>query len=315
METKLYSQEDSASYFSLIRGQLDGSLSYDSLFTLLDNNNWSATAQNLLRPLENTKRNVKEISLDVLFSCNHDLSVMDTMLHAKFLKAQERLRNEIIKDYSPKKNIFDMIALYIAIGAMFMALIACGLAFFMFFKIQKRAQENRYKEMDRYSNVNIDLDATKGIALDVQKLKQSFSNLQYSVNNLAKELEHISSNKVNTSVNTPINTFVVAPSSIPQQETQTGSVNLKSKDGGYLEESDGRFDFRGFNIRGNDASFEFCGRADRAIEHKDAIFGGVCICEGNSRNAQTVKSLKPGKIRLEGNGNWKVIEKAVVKFE
>ena len=169
--------------------------------------------------------------------------------------------------------------------------------------------------MKHSSNVNTDLDATKKIALDVQELKQSFHNLQYRVGDLAKELEKISSKNVNTSVNIPVNTSVVAPSSIQQQETQTGSVNLKSKDGGYLEESDGRFDFRGFNIKGNDASFEFCGKVDRAIENKDAIFGGVCICEGNSRNAQTVRSLRPGKIRLEGNGNWKVIEKAVVKFE
>ena len=313
METKRYSQEDSASYVSVIRGQLGGSLSYDSLFTLLDNNNWSATAQNLLCPLEKAKRNVNvnKITLDTLLSLSFSLSTMPQKLHAKFLEAQARLRNEIIKDYSPKKNIFDMIALYIAIGAMFLALIACGLAFFMFFKMQKSTQENRYKEMNRSSNVNTDIDATKEIALDVQNLQQSFYNLKYSVDKLEKEFTKISSN----SVNSPVNTSVVTPSSIPQQESQAGSVNLKSKDGGYLEESDGRFDFRGFNIRGNDASFEFCGRADRAIENKDAIFGGVCICEGNSRNAQTVKSLKPGKIRLEGNGNWKVIEKAVVKFE
>lgn len=64
----------------------------------------------------------------------------------------------------------------------------------------------------------------------------------------------------------------------------------------------------------NESIFTYCGDFMTACSNRDAIFDGVCQLIGNIRSATKITTIEKGTATLE-NGKWKVIKKAIIKFE
>lgn len=64
----------------------------------------------------------------------------------------------------------------------------------------------------------------------------------------------------------------------------------------------------------NEALFTYCGDFETACSNRDAVFDGVCQLIGNIQLATKIRTIEKGTAALE-NGKWKVIKKAIIKFE
>jgi hypothetical protein len=90
----------------------------------------------------------------------------------------------------------------------------------------------------------------------------------------------------------------------------------KSKNGKILiEELHNSTDalFRVFNIKGNDAKFEYCG----GVINQD-FFTDICSFSNNPSdipNKTRITTSIPGTVIKDSNNNWEVVEKAKIKFE
>lgn len=302
-------QNDSISYVKYIKPRLDKDiLSYDTLRLLLISNGWNGTANNILEPLNSNKNNQSRRIEDLLFlgRVNEE--------NAKILfPKQGELRKEIINKYSLKSNNLDMVSLIIAIVALAMSLIACGLLVFNILKKNKSHKTSSREEVNDISRINTLIER-------VRKNEQQINlliGLDIAVKELVRDVEALKKNN-NKNIDKK-ETFQEKQPAIPTQNAQQQFGNyilLKSISAGYLKENDGASAmFRAYNINGQEAQFEFFGDVDYAIENQDSIFTEeICNCSGPKYNAKKVESIKPGKIQLEGNGKWKVIVKTEVKF-
>ena len=303
-------QNDSISYVNYIKPHLKEVLLYDTLSFLLKTNGWTATANNILDPLNLNKNNQSRGIEDLLF-----LGRISEENAKILLPIQERLKKEITNEYSLKSNKTDMMSLIIAIVALAMSLIACGLLVLNILKKNKNySHNNSYREeINDISRISTFIERTRKIEQQINHL----NGLDIAVKELVRDVEVLKKNN-NKNIN-KIETCQEKQSVIPIQNTQQQSGNyilLKPISDGYLKENDGvSAVFRAFNINSPNAQFEFCGDSAYAIENQDSIFKEeICICSGIKYKAQKVESVKPGKIQLEGNGKWKVIAQAEVKF-
>lgn len=302
-------QNDSISYVKYIKPRLDKEvLSYDTLGLLLTSNGWTATANNILEPLNSNKNNQSRRIEDLLFlgRVNEE--------NAKILfPKQEELRKEIINKYSLKSNNLDMVSLIIAIVALAMSLIACGLLVFNILKKNKSHKTSSREEVNDISRINTLIERARKNEQQINLL----IGLDIAVKELVRDVEALKKN--NNKSTDKKETFQEKQPVIPTQNAQQQFGNyilLKSISAGYLKENDGASAmFRAYNINGQEAQFEFYGDVDYAIENQDSIFTEeICNCSGPKYNAKKVESIKPGKIQLEGNGKWKVVLKTEVKF-
>jgi len=72
--------------------------------------------------------------------------------------------------------------------------------------------------------------------------------------------------------------------------------------------------FRMFNRNRNTANYELATDViKKALANRDAI-KEICKWKGPSSGAIDIKNIKPGKIELQSDGSWKVIEKAEIEF-
>lgn len=302
-------QNDSISYVKYIKPRLDKDvLSYDTLRLLLISNGWNGTANNILEPLNSNKNNQSRRIEDLLFLGR----VNEENVKILFPK-QEELRKEIINKYSLKSNNLDMVSLIIAIVALAMSLIACGLLVFNILKKNKNHKTSSREEVNDISRINTLIERTRKNEQQINLL----IGLDIAVKELVRDVEVL---KKNNNKNTDkIETFQEKQPVIPTQNAQQQFGNyilLKSISAGYLKENEGASAmFRAFNINGQEAQFEFYGDVNYAIVNQDSIFTEeICNCSGPKYNAKKVESIKPGKIQFEGNGKWKVIVKTEVKF-
>lgn len=304
-------QNDSIYYVRYIKPRLEKEvLSYDTLSLLLISNGWKATANNILAPLNLNKNNQTKRIEDLLFLGR----INDDGIKNILLLEQEKLQREIINRYSLKSNKRDMKTLIIAIVALAISLILCGLFVLNLLKKNKsfNCTNSNREELNNTSRINT-------LTKRIEQLEKQISNLKVlgdvDTKKTIKEVEVLKKN-IKTDIN--VSVFQQKQSEKPIQNIQQQSdsyIFLKHFSNGYLKENDGPSAiFRGFNINGQEALFEFYGDSAYAIQNKDAILSDVCICSGVSYNAQKVESIKPGKIQLEGNGKWKVIVKTEVQF-
>lgn len=305
-------QNDSISYVKYIKPRLDKEvLSYDTLRLLLTSNGWTATANNILDPLIAKKQQLQ--NMDNLLSISNVQGANKGEIQSVLFPLEVKLRKGIIEKYSLKLNNLDMMSLIIAIVALAMSLIACGLLVFNILKKNKGHKTSSREEVNDISRINILIDRMRKIEQQINLL----ISLDIAVKELFRDVEAL---KKNNNKNTDKKeTFQDTQPAIPTQNAQQQFGNyilLKSISAGYLKENDGASAmFRAYNINGQEAQFEFFGDVDYAIENQDSIFTEeICNCSGPKYNAKKVESIKPGKIQLEGNGKWKVVLKTEVKF-
>ncbi len=284
-------------------------LPYDTLLRLLIENGWSATANNILKPLYLNKKNQTRRIEDLLF-----LGRINNEENVKILsEIQNRLRAEIENKYSLKSNKTDMMSLIIAIVALAIALIAFGLLVFNMLKKNKGHKTSYREEVNDISRINTFIERIRKIELQINHLNA----LDIAVKELVRDVEALKKNNNKNTNKIEVcqeKQQVVSTQTVQQQSSNY--ILLKSISAGYLKENEGASAmFRAFNINGQEAQFEFYGDVDYAIENQDTIFTEeICNCSGPKYNAKKVESIKPGKIQLEGNGKWKVIIKTEVKF-
>ncbi len=303
---------DSISYVTNIKMRLDKDvLSYDTLRLLLTLNRWNGTAINILDPLNFKKKQSKSIDNLLSISCiqgNNKEEIQSILFPLK-----GELREDIIEKYSLKSNNLDMMSLIIAIAALAISLIACGLFVLNILKKNKSHKTSYREGVNDISCINTLVERTKKIEQQINHL----NGLDIAVKELFRDVEALKKNN-NKNIDKK-ETFQEKQPVMPIQNAQQQSGNyilLKSISAGYLKENEGASAmFRAFNINGQEAQFEFYGNIDYAIENQDSIFvEEICNCSGPKYNAKKVESIKPGKIQLEGNGKWKVIVKTEVKF-
>lgn len=304
-------QNDSISYVKYIKPRLDKEvLSYDTLRLLLTSKGWTATANNILDPLIAKKQQLK--NMDNLLSISNIQGANKEEIRSVLFPLEVKLRKGIIEKYSLKSNNLDMMSLIIAIVALAMSLIACGLLVFNILK-KNKSHKTSYREEVNDSPINTLIERTGKLERQVNRL----NGVDIAVKELVRDVEALKKN--NNKSTDKKETFQEKQPVIPTQNAQQQFGNyilLKSISAGYLKENDGASAmFRAFNINGQEAQFEFYGDVDYAIENQDSIFTEeICNCSGPKYNAKKVESIKPGKIQLEGNGKWKVIVKTEVKF-
>jgi len=80
-----------------------------------------------------------------------------------------------------------------------------------------------------------------------------------------------------------------------------------------LSDKQGDSYFKFFDIKDNNASFEFCGTDfEKAKANKDTL-EIVCEISGASVTAHAIENEKPGSVQLK-DGKWEIIKKAKIKF-
>lgn len=90
---------------------------------------------------------------------------------------------------------------------------------------------------------------------------------------------------------------------------------FRSKQGKILQEevsNNSEAAFKVFNIKGNEAKFEYCG----GVVNSD-FFDGICIFENNPAdvpNKTAIKTTVSGVVKKDINGNWEVTTPAKIKF-
>lgn len=304
-------QNDSISYVKYIKPRLDKEvLSYDTLKLLLTSYGWTATANNILDPLIAKKQQLK--NMDNLLSISNIQGDNKEKIQSVLFPFEVKLRKGIIEKYSLKSNNLDMMSLIIAIVALAMSLIACGLLVFNILKKNKN-HKTSYREGVNDGPINTLIERTGKLERQINRL----NGVDIAVKELVRDVEALKKN--NNKSTDKKETFQEKQLVIPTQNAQQQFGNyilLKSISAGYLKENDGASAmFRAYNINGQEAQFEFYGDVDYAIENQDSIFTEeICNCSGPKYNAKKVESIKPGKIQLEGNGKWKVVLKTEVKF-
>jgi hypothetical protein len=134
----------------------------------------------------------------------------------------------------------------------------------------------------------------------LQKLDRQFGDLQEKVNNLSKSSDIDTKNKVVENIK-------------PENE---GIKYFRSKQGRFLleevvNESEGAF--KVFDIKGNEARFEYCG----GVVNSD-FFTDICSFENNPAdipNKIKIKTIIAGVVKKDHNSNWEVYTPAKIKFE
>jgi len=140
---------------------------------------------------------------------------------------------------------------------------------------------------------------------------RNYEDLEKRVIKLQQEMNNLKSCNKQVEINKPGN--------IQQQTNYSNSEvkYLRMKSGIYLSQeshSQANSKYKVFDIQGNTAKFEFCGNELEAIANREAFFDNVCDDSNYYPNAKQVVNEQAGIVELQGDGKWKVITKAIIKF-
>ena len=168
-------------------------------------------------------------------------------------------------------------------------------------KIRRRLKEELNGMIDKKIYAN---QYSSGTGKTFEDLQGQIVKLQQEINALKNNDKHAESNRHSNF------------------QSQTNPANskvkyLKMKSGIYLsQESYSQLNskFKIFDIQCNTAKFEFCGNELEAIANREAFFDNVCDDSNYSPNAKQVVNEQYGVVELQGDGKWKVITKATIKF-
>ena len=167
--------------------------------------------------------------------------------------------------------------------------------------------------------LNINQQALK-IAKDILKREDDLVNFtRNGIKNKIDSIGNVSNIKIEeTFFFYPITSLLnVISKESSEIENSSNSNNrfFRTKNGNILnEELNNSTDasFRVFNIRNNEADFEYCG----GLVNPD-YFDGVCIFENNPANIPEktrINTVKHGIVKKDNNNNWVVDEPAIIKF-
>lgn len=124
----------------------------------------------------------------------------------------------------------------------------------------------------------------------------------------AMECINLEQNKQDEALYTPHSTIIEDVSS------NQDAIYFRSKQELKLLEEVNKAEgvFKVFNIKNNEANFEYCG----GVVNPD-FFEKVCVFANNPHGIQvkSIKTVVPGKVTKDDNGNWVIVGKAEIKFE
>jgi len=168
-------------------------------------------------------------------------------------------------------------------------------------KIRRRLKDELNGMIDKKIYAN---QYSSGTSKTFEDLHGQIVKLQEEINALKNNDKHAESNR---------------HSNFKSQTNPTNSKvkYLKMKSGIYLsQESYSQLNskFKIFDIQGNTAKFEFCGNELEAIANREAFFDNVCDDSNYSPTAKQIVNEQHGVVELQGDGKWKVITKATIKF-
>ena len=119
--------------------------------------------------------------------------------------------------------------------------------------------------------------------------------------------------KISQNTSQPIEEQMVADTI--QEPVTPPVVYVKHHNRGIFAECDvSTAQYRLFDIKADNAQFEFCGDVEKSIKNSDATFDFVAELQGEMENAKNIITVKAG-VAIRQDGRWKVINKAVLKFE
>lgn len=198
-----------------------------------------------------------------------------------------------------------------------------GLVFLYFFFLKRRGFDCNKSSKDEIVKVvqnseRINIQGMRKTINDIVNWinnEKNTVNYEDKINRLERQIGELKNEvdkckTTSTSVRPP---FINHP---PVATTTYGTKFFRSKEGKFLtEEVPDKKDasFKVFNIKGNDASFEYCGE----VRNQD-FFTDVCKFENNPQDVPDktkIISKESGKVRKDANNNWEVISLATIKFE
>ena len=163
-------------------------------------------------------------------------------------------------------------------------------------KNQLQTFENRMNEFQKKLNEN----NVKMFEDKLQKMERQFGDLQEKVNKLSK----ISDTETKTEI---IENLLPAKEDIKFFRSKQGKLFFEE----VIVESEGKF--KVFDINGNEGKFEYYG----GVVNSD-FFIDICSFENNPSevpNKTKIRTIIPGVVKKDNNGNWEVYTQAKIKFE
>ncbi len=104
----------------------------------------------------------------------------------------------------------------------------------------------------------------------------------------------------------------IKPTTVPQNENVFFAKNFGNNLLKVVSQDEAQYELE--LTTANESTFTYCGDLVTACSNRDAIFDGVCQLIGNIQSATKISTIEKGTAALE-NGKWKVIKKAIIKFE
>ncbi len=211
------------------------------------------------------------------------------------------------KEFENKKPEFSNALIWIALCLTWLVLIVL---FFIF-----RKNNSQPTELNKEKIINTVLEsqriASKFSSSELYKLPQSIKLTEKEISSLVVQVRDLL-NKENSNVEKE-----KKEENLNSAQTNSNDVKyFKSKNGKILtEELQNSTDasFMVFNIKANDAKFEYCG----GVVNQD-FFTDVCSFANNPSdvpNKTKITTTSPGVVKKDSNNKWEVTEKAKIKFE
>jgi hypothetical protein len=183
------------------------------------------------------------------------------------------------------------------------------------FELEQPAEQ--YAEI--LTHIQNDLNECKRKTDELEILREKLTQIQDDLNKYKRidepEEIRIEENTGNGTPDTDANSNTETIQSVADNSSGIQYVKLKQNDGFYqLSSESGGCDFKIFNIRGNTADFEFCGNKSNALA-KQYIFDNVCEIVYRSAAPKDIVNVEKGMVTMTESGNWKVTNRAKIRFE
>jgi len=299
----------------------------DELKTLLINNGWSKTCNELTQKVDDKKKKFNGNEMSVTDAI--DLLKLDGKIGEQLVNEEERLRTEILthykldeedsessknieKDYSGKKDnsSIDMQKQYDDLKDMMKWLILIFSAILILFLIilirlsKKVGRESIVKIVLNSSRIN-DKFAPKPISQSTKNVRNA-TLTEREINTIVDKVQEclrLNDKEIKQSISKSEN----IPPTLVSTPTYKYLKGKKGKTFSRVENTPEDSFFRILNESGDTADFEFHGNEEEAIA-KRIFHEDICtILSGNALNAHSIKTVMLGRVKRIGE-QWTVIE-------
>lgn len=177
-------------------------------------------------------------------------------------------------------------------------------------KLKNTLLENQINFKEEHNVSNYNANDYNGLNNKIGKLESQLGNLLKEVENLKKSCSQPNPNQsAQQPATTSQPTNNVSVTNQPKDDSQYfGSKNKKTL---INETGKDAAKFRVFNIKGNEADFEYCG----GVTNLDFL-ESICDIPSDAYNIQSktnIITLKSGKVKKDSDENWEVSIPATIK--